>query len=108
MNGINSSGFLSKRDHYLVRHHPICQNVDNSIAAELCRISHFRNYSEGKTVVAEGDEVGIIGNVVSGVLKLVKSLLDGRQHIVGLVHPPGMFGRIFGSRAGFAIEAATE
>jgi CRP/FNR family transcriptional regulator len=108
MNIISSSIFLSKCDHCAVHHRSVCEDVDDSDKAELSRISHFRNYSEGETVVADGDEVGFVGNVVSGVLKMIKALPDGRQHIVGLIHPASMFGRVFESKASFTIEAATD
>jgi CRP/FNR family transcriptional regulator len=108
MDIISSSRFLSKCDHCAVHYPFICEDIDDSDKAELSRISHFRNYSEGETVIADGDEVGFVGDVVSGVLKMIKALPDGRQHIVGLIHPAGMFGRVFESKARFAIEAATD
>jgi CRP/FNR family transcriptional regulator len=108
MVGVALPEVLSKCDHCVIHHRSICQDVDDTIKVELNRISHFRNYSEGETVVAEGDDVSVVGNVISGVLKLVKTLPDGRQHIVGLIHPAGMFGRVFGSKTRFAIEAATD
>ena len=95
MDGIVSPGLLSKCDRCAIRDLSICGDANDTVKAALGRISHFHNYAEGETIVAEGDDVGVVGNVISGVLKLVKTLPDGRQHIVGLIHPAGMFGKVF-------------
>ena len=86
----------------------ICNFVDGATHLELKRYSHFRSYAEGETVFSEGVETGIVGHVVSGTLKLVSALADGRQHIVGLIQAGEMFGRVFDGNSPFAIEAATD
>lgn len=83
--------------------------ADLSVAAkqELLRLAKIRNYRAGETVLAEGGDIVFVGNVVSGVLRLQKSLHDGRQQIVGLLQPSDMFGRVFTQVSHVAIEAAT-
>ncbi|MCR4264612.1 Crp/Fnr family transcriptional regulator [Nitratireductor sp. ZSWI3] len=72
------------------------------------RLSHIRTFKAGATILAEGEDMPIVGNVVSGVLRVQKTISDGRQQIVGLLLPPDMFGRVFAPLSPFAIEAATD
>jgi len=46
-------------------------------------------------------------SLVAGVLRLVKTLPDGRQQIVDLVYPGEFFGRAAGGLSDCAVEAAT-
>ena len=75
---------------------------------KLGAISRLRTFAHHTRIAEEGDETALVGNVVSGVLKLAKTLPDGRQQIVGLLLPPDMFGYTFGPANGFSIEAATD
>ena len=45
--------------------------------------------------------------VASGVVKLSKLLVDGRQQIVGLLFPPDFLGRVFAAHSPYSAEAAT-
>jgi CRP/FNR family transcriptional regulator len=78
------------------------------LQAELQRISHIRHFKAGETVIGEEEQARILGNVVTGVLKLVKTMADGRQQIVGLLLPSDLFGRAFAAKSHFALEAATD
>jgi CRP/FNR family transcriptional regulator len=49
-----------------------------------------------------------VGYVVSGAVKLVTLLPDGRCNIIGVIEAPGFFGRIFGVATEFTIEAASD
>lgn len=71
----------------------------------LCR---QRTCRTGHTIVREGEATDFVGCVLSGVLRMQKTLLDGRQHIVGLLVDGDMFGRVFDGSVGFSIEAATD
>ena len=46
-------------------------------------------------------------NVLSGVVKLTKTLADGRQQIVELLFPSDFLGRPFKAGSGYVAEAAT-
>ncbi|MDP3898110.1 MAG: helix-turn-helix domain-containing protein [Mesorhizobium sp.] len=98
----------SKCDLCAIHHRSICGIADTPLQAELSRISHIRTFSAGETVLAESESAGIVGNVVSGVLRMVKTMADGRQQIVGLLLPSDMFGRVFADDSRFAVEAATD
>ena len=98
----------SKCDLCAIHHRSICGVVDAQLQEELGRISHMRTFSMGETVLAESEQAGIVGNVVSGALRMVKTMADGRQQIVGLLLPSDMFGRVFSTDSLFAVEAATD
>ncbi|MFN0219539.1 MAG: helix-turn-helix domain-containing protein [Hyphomicrobium sp.] len=51
--------------------------------------------------------MSFFANVVSGVVKLTKSLTDGRQQIVGLQFPSNFLGRPYGQASTYDAEAAT-
>jgi CRP/FNR family transcriptional regulator len=81
---------------------------DLALREELIRIAHIRSFSAGETIVGEGEESGLVGTVLSGVLRVQKTMLDGRQQIVGLLFAPSLFGRVFSQISPVAIEAATD
>lgn len=71
----------------------------------MCR---QKNFAAGATVAHEQKKLDFIGCVNNGILRMRKSLPDGREHIVGLLVEGDMFGRVFDGPVHFAIEAATE
>lgn len=71
----------------------------------MCRMRVCR---EGQTVVQEEASTDFVGCVLSGILRMQKTLADGRHHIVGLLVEGDIFGRVFGGAVEFAIEAATD
>jgi CRP/FNR family transcriptional regulator len=89
-------------------HCAICADISSAARQELARLARIRTYKAGETVLAESGQISFVGNVVSGVLRMQKTLHDGRQQIVGLLLPSDMFGRVFASVSNVAIEAATD
>ena len=67
-----------------------------------------RRLCAGQTVIHEGETSDYVGCVLSGILRLQKTLADGRQHIVGLLVEGDMFGRVFDAASDFSVEAATD
>ena len=51
---------------------------------------------------------GFVGCVSKGMLRMQKSLKDGRQHIVGLLVDGDIFGQAFDEPLSFSIEAVTD
>ncbi len=88
--------------------HSVCGNAEGQLQQDLNAISHDRQYSAGETILYEGEKGGIVGNVISGVVRVMRTLADGRQQIVGLLLPSDMFGRVFASTEQFSVEAATD
>lgn len=66
-----------------------------------------KTFSRGQTIWAPGAPE-IVGYVISGAVKLVTYLPDGRNNIVGVIEAPGFFGRLFETGGEFTIEAATD
>ncbi|MDG4648450.1 Crp/Fnr family transcriptional regulator [Roseibacterium sp. SDUM158017] len=71
----------------------------------MCLLRRFR---AGQTVLQENEAADVVGLVVSGVLRMQKTLADGRQHIVGLLVEGDVFGRVFGGPTGYSVEAAVD
>lgn len=99
---------LGKCDECAIHHRSMCGISGSELQKEISSISRIRRVRAGETILAESAPSNIVGNVVSGALRLVKTLSDGRQQIVGLLLPSDMFGRVFASCSRFAVEAATD
>jgi len=97
-----------KCDGCAIHHRAICIGAMPQEIAELNRISHLRDYARGQVILGQGEETSIVGNVVSGVVKLMTSTIGGQQQIVGLLFPSDFFGRIFRDMSRFSYEAATD
>ncbi len=59
-------------------------------------------------ILGEGDPHTVFANIVSGVVKLTKTLDDGRQHIIGLLFASDFLGRAFRDDNPYFAEAATD
>jgi CRP/FNR family transcriptional regulator len=82
--------------------------IDGETRAALDAMCRVRSYRTNQTVVQDGEKTDFLGYVLSGILRMQKSLVDGRQHIVGLLFEGDMFGRAFDGAVEFSIEAATD
>jgi CRP/FNR family transcriptional regulator len=74
----------------------------------LNAMCHVKRYCAGQTVIHAQENSDFIGCVLSGILRMQKTLADGRAHIVGLLVEGDTFGRVFDGAAEFTIEAATD
>lgn len=97
-----------KCDDCVIHHRALCRNAGPDAIAELNRISHLRSFSRGQNIQGQGEEAAIVGNVVSGVVRLSSASIDGSQHIVGLLFASDFFGRVFAETSRFSYEAATD
>lgn len=75
---------------------------------DLNQCFQIRHLTAGEILTDAGDPFEIVGFVTDGILRMQKTLPDGRQHLVGLVVAGDMFGRVFDGPMQFAIEAATD
>lgn len=91
-----------------MRHESICGALEGREIDKLSRIAHHRNFSAGQIILAESAPAEFFGAIVSGVVKLTKTLADGRQHIVGLLFPSDFLGRAYRSENKYYAEAATD
>ena len=95
-------------DDCAIRHRAICGALSGDDLARINSIARKKIYRAGETIFFENDEVGYLGNVLSGVVKLGKLLPDGRQQIVGLQFASDFLGRAFKGKASCHAEAATD
>jgi len=78
---------------------------------DLCRlgsVSRQRRLRAGEAIHIEGEVPPSFCAIVSGVVKLMKSLPNGRQQIVGLYGAGDFLGRPFGGEARATAIAASE
>ncbi len=90
-----------------IRHLAICDALSPEEIKDLSRISRRRAVPAGQTILGEGESHTIFANIISGVVKLTKTLDDGRQHIIGLLFPSDFLGRAFRKDNPYFAEAAT-
>lgn len=69
---------------------------------------HVRQVSKGEVLTMEGDRLSQIASVTKGVVKMTKSLSDGREQIVGLAFASDLVGRPFAHDSSVRVEAATD
>lgn len=78
------------------------------LRSELDGICKHAAFQQGETVLNTGMQPDYVGCVNRGILRMQKTLHDGRRQIVGLMVEGDMFGRVFEAPMDYAIEAATE
>ena len=96
------------RENCIVDDHAICKALGADAAADFDRYSHLHTFKRGQTIIGQGEDPILVGNIVSGMVKLTISTEDGDQQIVGLLYPSDFFGRVFSDRTRFSYEAATD
>ncbi len=99
--------FLKSCEHCPARFGGVCDNIETEALAALNKLAHHRTYEAGQVIFSESERPDFFANILSGAVKLTKSLADGRQQIVGLQFPPDFLGRAFGQSHACFAEAAT-
>ena len=66
------------------RHQGICGALQPDQLVTLAKSSTKRKAKAGAELVGDAEAIDHYSNVLSGVVKLTKSMADGRQQIVGL------------------------
>ncbi|MER8522476.1 Crp/Fnr family transcriptional regulator [Mesorhizobium sp. M0644] len=89
------------------RHHGVCGALDPDQLVGLAKTSSKHTVEPGAELIGDTQTVDRYSNVLSGVVKLTKSLSDGRQQIVGLQFAPDFLGRPFKVESAINAEAAT-
>lgn len=77
------------------------------MTAKLMELAILRDAEPGATIVERGVHSEDIGYVLDGTLAMVQILEDGKKHIVGLLVPTDIYGRIFDGPSNYRIEALT-
>jgi CRP/FNR family transcriptional regulator len=89
------------------RHRGICGALRPDQLVALAKSSSKHKVASGGELIGDAEPVESYSNVLSGVVKLTKTLSDGRQQIVGLQFAPDFLGRPFKAESGVSAEAAT-
>lgn len=80
----------------IVRQESICGCLSDDGLVALSRLGRKIHLKRGTTLLWEGAEAALVGNVLRGVLKISTMAHDGRERIVGLAYPGDFVGRPFG------------
>jgi len=90
------------------RHRGICGALEPEQLVALAKTSSKHREGSGSELVGDAERIDSYSNVLSGVVKLTKTLSDGRQQIVGLQFAPDFLGRPFKVESAITAEAATD
>ena len=85
----------------------ICAVLNPEARTNLVQISRRKTVAPHTVIFRDGDLADQYFTVVSGIVKLVKILADGHQHIIGLTYPPDFLGQTRNIRHTYSAEAAT-
>jgi CRP/FNR family transcriptional regulator len=91
-----------------VRSSALCRALSPPRLAELNRGAYRRHCPAGQMIAGRDAADHRFAVIVSGVVKLIKSLPDGRHQIVTLLFPSDLLGRPFGTDSRYVAETATE
>jgi CRP/FNR family transcriptional regulator, anaerobic regulatory protein len=90
-----------------VRQTALCHVLSPQQLASLNRRSFRKRYATGQLISGVSATEEWYATIVSGVIKLIKALPDGRQQIVALLLPSDFLGRPFKATSPYVAEAAT-
>ena len=91
-----------------VSHHAICSVMSDIDHHELSEIMVHRHLAAGSQIIHQDEDSGLFAIVVSGTIKLINVLADGRQQIVGLLSEADCLGEVFSSRDSENAECVTD
>ncbi|MET1755657.1 Crp/Fnr family transcriptional regulator [Novosphingobium sp. RD2P27] len=91
-----------------VRESAICHSLNESELDALNALGRHQTLKRGQTMVWQGDESLLVGNVIEGVLKLSVSGADGREQTLGIMFPSDFIGRPFGPKTDHSVVALTD
>jgi CRP/FNR family transcriptional regulator len=91
-----------------VRHRAVCGALEHGEIDRLNAIAHHKLLPPGHVILHDNAEMHYFANIVSGVVKLTKTLADGRQQIVGLQFASDFLGRPFRGQSPYTAETVTD
>ncbi len=101
-------GIRTRCDTCQVRREGICEVLDSEARAKLYQIARWKSVPAHNIIFRDGDECDHYYNITFGIVKLVKTLADGQQHIISLIYPPGFLGQSLNAKHNYSAESATE
>lgn len=103
-----TAGQITRCEHCAIRNRAVCGALHEEELEQINRIARRKLVNSGETILSDQEPVTFLANIVSGVVKLTKTLADGRQQIVGLQFAPDFLGRAFSKKSPYFAEAATD
>lgn len=85
--------------------HNLLASVEPETSRRLRALARPRRFAAGEVIAADGMPAREIGFVIDGVLGMIKVLPDGRRHVIGLLVPTDLYGRLFDGPMGYSIVA---
>ena len=79
--------------------------LPGGLRAELGALATIRDVAAGEALVREGHHCATVGYVLLGALGMEKALPDDRLHVIGLLIPHDMFGRLFDGPSSYDLVA---
>lgn len=86
----------------------LCGALRDEELSRLSAVTWHRRFQPGQAIHTEGEIPPSFCAIISGVVKLMKSLPNGSQQIVGLAGPGDFLGRPFGGEARASAVAASQ
>ncbi len=91
-----------------IRDRAVCSLCSADELAKLDAIKSYRTYTHGAEIIGLGEDIEFVASIVTGVVKLTKTLADGRTQMVGLLFPGDFLGRAQTGPAEFDAVAAND
>lgn len=91
----HSNGLLEK----------LLDSLDPRVKERLFSQAGLHDVAMGETLLERGAKSESVCYVLDGTLAMVQVLEDGRKHIVGLLVPTDLFGRLFDGPSNYRVEA---
>lgn len=107
-NDIHNSGAPVLCQSCDARHHGMCGALDAEELIAFARHTRVMKFPAGEILLEERGRIESYGNLMRGVVKLTKTLADGRQQIVGLQFAPDFVGRLHMDESPVRAEASSE
>lgn len=105
--GKSSNAVLSKCTICPAHMHGPCQNAGWKAIETLAGVSQTCSYEKDATIIHQGADLGQVGIIISGIVKLTNIGMDGRHTVVALLEKGSLIGSLTGSSSRFAYEAAS-
>lgn len=90
------------------RHKGMCGALNTAQLLAFAKHTKVVRHNAGEVLLSEGVSIASYGNVMRGVVKLIKTLADGRRQIVGLQFAPDFIGSLYADESSIAAEAASD
>jgi CRP/FNR family transcriptional regulator, anaerobic regulatory protein len=86
----------------------LLDTLSPEVTERLLSHATLRHVAAGETICERGARSEDVGYVLDGMLAMVQTFEDGKRHILGLLVPTDIYGRLFDGPSSYRIEALTD